>query len=121
MGELRLGAAGERRRIDGLAHRVLLVGGGAAGALLIASILAALIERRGLPREAFGLAEVWHSLVHLQPAGLASLGLLLLILTPVARVIGSIVAFVVARDLRFVVITALVLTLMVVSLLLGKG
>jgi uncharacterized membrane protein len=36
-------------------------------------------------------------------------------------VVGSIVAFVVAKDLRYVLITSLVLSLMIASLLLGQG
>ncbi|MFI5289109.1 MAG: DUF1634 domain-containing protein [Polyangia bacterium] len=111
----------ERRRIDALVHVVLLVGGGAAGVLLCGAILVSFIERRGLPKQADGFAEIVRSLAHLQPAGLASLGLVLLILTPVARVVGSIVAFVVAKDLRYVLITSLVLSLMIASLLLGQG
>lgn len=125
MAELRWSAgpspSQERRRIDALVHVVLLVGGGAAGVLLCGAVLVGLIERRGLPQEADGFLEIVRSLEHFEPAGLASLGLVLLILTPVARVIGSIVAFVVARDLRYVLITSLVLTLMIASLLLGKG
>lgn len=47
------------------------------------------------------------------------LGLLLLIATPVARVAFSIVAFAIERDRLYVVITAVVLVLLLVSLVSG--
>ena len=47
------------------------------------------------------------------------LGLFLLIATPVLRVAVSIVAFVYQRDKIFIVITSIVLTLLIVSFLLG--
>lgn len=49
----------------------------------------------------------------------ASLGLLLLIATPVLRVAVSVAAFAVERDRRFVGITLLVLALLVTSFLVG--
>ena len=47
------------------------------------------------------------------------LGLLMLIATPVARVAFSIVAFALERDRLYVVITAIVLVLLVVSFVIG--
>lgn len=49
------------------------------------------------------------------------LGLLLLIATPVARVIVSIVAFALSRDWPFVLITAIVLALLGVSFAIGEA
>ena len=48
--------------------------------------------------------------------GLIQLGLLLLIATPVARVIFSLVAFLLERDRTYVVLTAFVLLLLLASL-----
>lgn len=48
--------------------------------------------------------------------GLIQLGLLLLIATPVARVLFSVVAFAVQRDRLYVVVTAIVLAVLIVSL-----
>jgi uncharacterized membrane protein len=53
--------------------------------------------------------------------GIAMLGLLLLIATPVARVVVSIFIFLRARNVRFVVITATVLLLLVTSFVLGAA
>jgi uncharacterized membrane protein len=52
-------------------------------------------------------------------AGLIELGLLLLILTPIARVIFSIAAFALERDRMYVVITTLVLVILLYSLFSG--
>jgi uncharacterized membrane protein len=56
-----------------------------------------------------------------QGQGIAMLGLLLLIATPVARVLVSIFIFVRERDPRFVLITATVLLLLITSFVLGAA
>jgi uncharacterized membrane protein len=48
-------------------------------------------------------------------------GLLLLIATPVMRVAFSVLVFVYQHDRVFVVITSIVLTLLLVSFVLGRG
>jgi uncharacterized membrane protein len=53
--------------------------------------------------------------------GIAMLGLLLLIATPVARVLVSIFIFLRERDPRFVLITATVLLLLITSFVLGTA
>jgi uncharacterized membrane protein len=66
------------------------------------------------------LSQVWAGLLVLHPQAIIALGLLLLIATPVLRVAVSIVAFAIERDLRFVVITSLVLAILLLSnVLLG--
>src|SRR5215471_3984749 len=66
------------------------------------------------------LGQIWGGLQALQPQSIIALGLLLLIATPILRVAVSIVAFALERDLRFVVITALVLGILIISnVLLG--
>jgi len=49
------------------------------------------------------------------------IGLLLLIATPVMRVAVSVVVFIVERDWKFVAITLFVLTMLILSFLLGKA
>lgn len=67
------------------------------------------------------LPDVWSGLLALHPQAIIALGLLLLLATPVIRVTASIVAFGLERDRRYVVITTLVLLVLVMSFLLGKG
>ena len=54
-----------------------------------------------------------------RPDAIIELGLLLLILTPIARVVFSVVAFARERDFMYVVMTVVVLTVLLYSLLLG--
>jgi len=60
-------------------------------------------------------------LQHGQGRAIVMAGLLLLIATPVMRVAFSVLAFVYQHDRVFVVITSIVLTLLLVSFVLGRG
>jgi len=64
---------------------------------------------------------VFAGVAKLDPVSVISLGLLLMIITPVTRVAVSIVAFAMERDWRYVGITALVLLVLLVSFALGKA
>ncbi len=64
---------------------------------------------------------VFAGLAGLDPISVISLGLLLVIITPVTRVAVSIIAFVMERDWHYVAITAVVLAVLLVSFALGKG
>lgn len=55
------------------------------------------------------------------PAGWLSLGIFVLILTPVARVVIAIVSFAWVRDWKYTAVSAFVLVAMVAGLLLGRG
>lgn len=59
------------------------------------------------------------SALRLNPSGWLSLGILVLILTPVARVIMAIASFARIRDWRYVVVSIVVLGVMTTGLLLG--
>jgi uncharacterized membrane protein len=63
----------------------------------------------GIIRDAWGL----------HPLGLIEFGLLLLIATPVARVVFSVVAFIAQHDRTYVMITLLVLAILLYSLFSG--
>jgi len=68
----------------------------------------------------YSLRDVWHGVVRLRGQSIVVLGLLMLISTPVIRVAVSIFAFVYQRDWRFVLITAVVLVLLLLSFAIGK-
>ena len=59
--------------------------------------------------------QVWTGLLALHPQAVIALGLLLLIATPILCVAVSILAFALERDLRFVVITLIVLGILLLS------
>ena len=61
------------------------------------------------------------SLAHPTPQAIVQLGLVLLIATPVARVVFSMVAFAIQRDRTNVVITLIVLVVLAYSLVIPHG
>jgi uncharacterized membrane protein len=64
--------------------------------------------------------QVIRGLAHFRGEAIVVLGLALLVLTPVARVAISILAFVHQRDWTFVAITAFVLAMLLLSFVLGR-
>ncbi len=62
------------------------------------------------------LSQVWSGVLAMQPQAVITLGLLLLIATPVMRVAVSVVAFAIEKDRRYVVITLLVLGILLASM-----
>ena len=71
----------------------------------------------GEPSALRGVAPILHDAARLDSRGIIQLGLLLLILTPIARVVFSVFAFAMERDRMYVVITLIVLSVLLYSLL----
>lgn len=67
------------------------------------------------------LGDVVGGLPRGEPLAVVALGLVLLLVTPVLRVAVSIVTFALERDWLYTGITVLVLLILLVSFLLGKG
>lgn len=63
------------------------------------------------------LPGIWKSAVHLQSEGLIQFGLLLLIATPVARVVLAIVGFYLERDRLYVIVSLIVLVILTYSMM----
>lgn len=72
---------------------------------------------RGEPAEFRSLLPILSGAFHLESRGLIQFGLLLLIATPVARVMFSIAAFALERDRTYVAVTLIVLGILLYSLL----
>ncbi len=68
--------------------------------------------------EARTLSGIWHNALALHSYGIIQLGLLVLVATPVMRVVFSIVGFALERDFLYVVATVIVLGVLLYSLLL---
>jgi len=75
---------------------------------------------RGEPSEFRTIAGVIQSVIDGRGRGLIQLGLLLLIATPIARVVFSIVGFAIERDRMYVAFTLIVLAVLLYSLV-GSG
>ena len=113
--------AKERRDLNEVVHGVLIIGLAISTALMLIGVGLDLFYHRELPTAVPDIGEVVGRVLALRPSGFLALGLLVLIATPILRVIGSIGAFVYERDWRFVGITTLVLVVLIISLLLGHG
>lgn len=104
----------------------VLVGGMIASTILFAiGVIRALIHPAFIPltpewvRQHYHVSSVVQGVVSLDPTTLMMLATILLILTPVARVLVSIWAFMVDRDYKFVGITSFVFLIMVVTVIAG--
>ena len=113
--------ASERHDLDRVVHAVLAVGLAVSAALMLAGVALGLALHRQLPEAMPALGAIPERVLALRPSGFLALGLLVLIVTPILRVIGSVAAFVYERDWRFAAVTGLVLLVLLASLLLGKG
>jgi uncharacterized membrane protein len=75
---------------------------------------------RGEPADLRQISGVFHDVLTLQGRGIIQLGILLLILTPVARVAFSVFAFWQQHDRFYIIVTLIVLAILVHGLL-SKG
>jgi uncharacterized membrane protein len=106
-------------------YKVLLGGMYVSTLLFVAGVIAALIHPTYVPLTSEWVRQHsnWHivlqGLPHGDPTALMMLGTLLLILTPVARVLVSIYAFFVDHDYKFVVVTSIVLFIMILTVILS--
>ncbi len=112
--------AKQTRDLNDAVHRILIVGLVASTVLLLVGLALDAIDSRSLPAAVAPPAEAVSRALALRPSGFLSLGLLVLLATPIVRVIGSIVVFIWERDWRYVAITLFVLLVIVVSIVLGQ-
>jgi uncharacterized membrane protein len=113
--------AREQSRLDQAIHRLLVVGLAVSVAFMLFGLFLDLVLHRVVPTTIPDLREVLIRVVSLRPSGFLALGLLVLIATPVVRVIASFIAFVYERDWRYAGITLVVLLVVILSIVLGKG
>jgi uncharacterized membrane protein len=71
---------------------------------------------RGMPAELSSAPGIFHGAVEWEPLAVIQLGILVLIATPVARVLFSMLGFALERDWMYVGVTAIVLALLLYSL-----
>jgi len=71
---------------------------------------------RGEPADLRSVSGIFADAIDLRSRGLIQLGLLLLVATPVARVVFSVFAFARQHDLTYVVLTLIVLAVLIYSL-----
>jgi uncharacterized membrane protein len=121
-------------RTERLISRVLRVGVYTSLALIAAGTLLSFVAggygnqpsdlaRLTGPGGAFPRTLAWfgHGLLHFDGQAVIVAGLLILILTPIVRVMVSLIGFARERDRTYVWITAAVLALLILSFALGKA
>jgi uncharacterized membrane protein len=110
---------GNLLRIGVLVAAAVALGGGIAFMLHHGALVPDHSVFRGQPEMLSTLTGVVAGAVALQPAAIVQLGIVLLIATPVARVLLTLIAFAVQRDWMYVLISAIVLVLLAYSLIVG--
>jgi uncharacterized membrane protein len=105
---------------------VLRVGVLTSAALVMAGGVAYLVQRwdhathyrtfTGAPEHLTTPAAIMHGALALDPAALIALGLVVLVLTPVARVVFALVAFAEQRDRLYVIFSLIVLCVLFIGL-----
>lgn len=121
LASLRKAAVAEVEDINRLIYHVLRGGVVLSLSFLIFAMLLLVVEGGSLPDAAVPPRDLLARLERFEPDALMTLGVVLLILTPVARVLLSLVSFVEERDATFVLITGVVFANLLVSLALGVG
>jgi uncharacterized membrane protein len=99
--------------------RVLAVGLGVASALMLAGALLAAVGAGSVAPQALSLAEISAALWAGRPDGFLSLGILVLVVTPAARVVVLLGAFARRREWGFALVSAAVLGVLGIGLALG--
>jgi uncharacterized membrane protein len=106
--------------------RILQIGVILSSAMIVAGLVLMLLQVRAMTPhylQAFPHTpeQVWIGLLSLQPQAVIASGLLLLIATPVLRVVVSIIAFNSEHDRRYAFIALILLAILLTSFMLGKG
>jgi len=109
------------RDLNEVVHQILIIGLYVSIFFMVSGLIIDLIRNRAFPTAMLSLPEVWARLIQLRASGFFSLGLLLLILTPLLRVVGSFFVFLWERDWRYAGVTLVVLVVMLVSIWFGEG
>ena len=105
---------------------VLLTGVSVAAGLITVGLLGSFVvgwrgSLLGLPHADIAIdtfADLGEGLRALRPQAISQLGLLVLVATPIGRVLTSLIAFALERDRLYVVLTSIVLAILLASALL---
>ena len=113
--------AENRRKLNQVIHSMLIVGLVGSTIVIFLGLSISEVLHRPLPSRVRGFRQIIDGLERGSPSSFLDLGILLLIATPILRVVGSLIEFVNRRDWRYAVITSMVLLILAVSVLVGRG
>ena len=115
---LRRAVVAEVDDINRLIYHVLRGGVVVSVAVLLVGFILVALSAQAIPERTIPPRTLGFELFRFSPAGYLSLGVLILILTPVVRVVLSLLSFAKERDRLYVMLTAIVFTNLLVSLFL---
>ena len=119
------GSSSEELNVYADVYKVLLAGMVVSTALFAAAIVRALLRPQFVPLTPQWIKQHYHWRVivdgirSFDPTVIMLVATILLILTPIARVIVSIYAFAVDRDRKFVIVTMIVFSVIILTVVLG--
>ncbi|MBN1320774.1 MAG: DUF1634 domain-containing protein [Thermoleophilia bacterium] len=108
-----------RTRLDRLLSGLLLAGLSLAMVLMLVGAGLAVAGVRGEIGHSSSISDLPRALVGLAPAGLVDLGLLVLLATPVARVLALLIGLVIRRAWLFSAVSLVVLLVLALSVVIG--
>lgn len=107
--------------LNTIVHKLLIFGLGLSTLLMVVGIVLQIIVGKPMPTMMVPPSALGASLAAFQPGAFFTLGLLCLIATPILRVAGSVLIYAYERDWRYTLATLIVLGIVIVSLVVGKG
>jgi uncharacterized membrane protein len=110
-----------RRRLNEVVHALLSVGVWVSTVVMLGGLALGLAVQGRLPDRVPQLDALGNGLISLSPSAFLGLGMLLLIATPILRVLGSLCVFLYERDWRYAGVTLTVIVVLFVSFFAGKG
>lgn len=112
--------------IESVMGKLLITGVIISGALILAGGIFYIIQEglsiphfktfRGVPSNLRSVKQICTGFVHLESLSIIQMGLLLLIATPIARVIFSVIGFLFEKDYLYVLISLIVLAIIAYSI-----
>ena len=109
-----------RHDLNEVVHRMLILGLVLSTVCIFTGLGLSGISHHPLPSKVSGLRQVLDGLKKASPPSFLDLGILLLIATPVLRVVGSLVEFAQKRDWRYICVTSVVLIVLAISVAVGS-
>ncbi len=113
--------AEQQRDLNHIVHQVLIVGLVCSVVLLLTGVGLDVFRQHELPAVILSPVDAFQRALALRPSGFLALGLIVLVATPIVRVVGSFLVFLYERDWRYAAITAVVLVITIVSIRTGSG
>jgi uncharacterized membrane protein len=111
---------GNETRLNKIADKVLLVGSATSVTLIVLGILLFIPSSHGHFGHMTGqnFYQIFHHAFHFEGAAIVNLGILILMLTPLLRVVTALIGFILLRFWRFAIVSLIVLLILLMSFFL---